>query len=358
MSINPDNLMIGDRLQAALSSAWSGVQSLFSHSDLSPEEALIRTPNIDPAFIPRVPMSNANIDVHLLNTLGAQGLKRGKEITAATHPELYHAWASMSARAGLNPTPQLILAESKVVNAQTMGHEEVVVTTGLLKALNLREVRAVLGHELGHATSDHMKPRLMALALVALPTAVAGNLFALNGGFAQFVKQDVANPGMLEKAARWLTKTRHSIVGMLGEFAYLLTGAAVGLVAANQLTVRPTELDADRKGVMISGDPEGLISALSKLEATRQKKPLQHMLRLLQSGYPSTEHRIRSIREVARTMPAGEAMPLQQPVMPPEPPVMPEPPIVAADANPQSQVHGVAHVERVGSPVPSLATSA
>ncbi len=116
MALAPSSSGLVAAAQNALASGWQSLMGMFSTPDFSPEAALAETPGIDPRFLPRVPMHAANIDMSVLAKLGTMGLKHGKEITAQTHPELYHVWSAMSARAGLKRVPQLILAEIAIVN--------------------------------------------------------------------------------------------------------------------------------------------------------------------------------------------------------------------------------------------------
>ncbi|MDX2094846.1 MAG: M48 family metalloprotease [Alphaproteobacteria bacterium] len=339
------------KAQGALASVRERIQMLFGYTDFSPEEALAASPNIDPRFIAQAPMSNANIDVHVLGQLGSIGLKRGKEITATSHPELYHAWATMSARAGLTPPPQLILAESKTINALTLSPQEVAVTTGLLKLLNLREVAAVLGHELGHGSSNHTTPRVAASAIFGGAGLVLGDHFAYYGGLGQHLKADVANPSFLRRAALGLFGNGKAPLSFLGSAASVTAGGALGMMVANQVSVRPTELDADRKGALISGDPEGLISALSKLDRNRKSSPIRNFFSYLQSGYPSMETRIRRLRELEQHMPAESPAAPMEAVAP-----VPVAQAEAAMVMPTTEIRNAVQAERVGTPVaPALA---
>lgn len=332
------------RAQSAITSLGESVKGLLGYghyNDFSPEEVLLKTPNIDPRFIAQAPMSNANLDVHTLQQLGSIGLKRGKEITAQSHPELYAAFAQMSARAGLKHPPQLILAESKTVNALTISPQEVCVTTGLLKLLNLREVNAVLGHELGHGSSDHTTPRIIATGVFAGIGAMLGDRLAYRGGPGSLIKHDVPNPSRLRQIATRVFGRGDRPLSWIDSAFSIAIGVGLGSIVANQVSVRPTELDADRKGAMISGDPEGLISALSKLESTRKSGPIGSFFAHLRSGYPSTETRIRHLRGVPQTMPAGtESVPVAQIEAVP-----------VAGVSPTALITGAALAERVGTPV-------
>lgn len=301
-------------------SLTENVRALLGMNKFTPEETLAEAQNVDPRLVPKVPMQSADIDTNLLLELSKIGMKHGKLVTEASHPELMQSWKIMSARAGLKKAPQLIIVESKTINAMTVSPEEVVMTTGLLKKLDLREVCAVLGHELGHAMSDHKRPRIAATVLFGSAGAYAGQRM--------FSKMNVAK---LEAKSRLLP--------YIAELLSLSVGASLGAVVANQVSVKPTELQADLKGAEISGDPEGLISALRKLEASRTRSPLTNALAHLHSGYPSTEQRIHNLQTVAKHMPKRiESMPL-----------------TVVKKLPGSQVTGVAADERLESASPQVA---
>lgn len=338
MAFAQTSMQLVMKAQSAVSGVWNSLQGLFGYSqysDFSPEEVLAKTPNIDPRFIAKAPMSNENLDIHTLDQLGKMGLKRGKEITAQSHPELYQAFTEMSARAGLKHPPQLILAESKTVNALTITPQEMCVTTGFLKVLNLREVSAVLGHELGHATSNHNQPRLLALAGFGIPGAILGDM----------VSQRVLTPVAMgqkalpffQRARNWIATGPSNLLRTATNVLGILAGAYAGQIAAHYAAYRPTELDADRKGAYISGDPEGLISALNKLENTHKSKSLVRSINQLLSSHPSTETRINRLRTIAQTMPEAPAAPVAE--------VAPIP-VAAMGSSPTALITGAALAEQ------------
>lgn len=284
MGFEPRSSVLGLRMEGALASIVQQARALLGYTDFSPEETLAETKNIDPRLVPRVAMQSTNIDTNLLVELGKMGMKRGKLVTAESHPELMQAWHTMSARAGLAKAPQLIIVESKIVNAMTVSPEEVVMTTGLLKKLDLREVNAVLGHELAHANSDHRRPRV-----------AANVIFSTLGAF-------VAHK-IWHGSARAQTSYNSQLSAIVDEVLTLMVGGSVGTVLANQIAVKPTELQADLKGAVISDDPQGLVDALKKLEMGHKKRPLLSFLSSLYSGYPSTEQRIHNLQTIAAHMP-------------------------------------------------------
>ena len=314
---------------SAVSTVSRWLQGITGHRDFSPEEALAETPGVDPRLLPRTAMTAENIDVNLLSELGKLGFKRGKLITEKSHPELMQAWQAMSARAGLDKPPQLILTESKTVNALTVSPEEVVVSTGLFKLLNLREVTAVLGHELGHENSKHTQPRILANAVLGGAGALLGDRYARRGGIGAMLQTWVKGEGKFKDFLNWKFGAEAKPVSLLGTVAYIGIGAFTGHILANQLTVRPTELQADEKGAAISGDPQGLIDALRKLDASRPKKPVETFFSYVQSGYPSTQKRIENLERIASQRPA---------------PLGPQPLPVASAQPPLIPGHAVSHV--------------
>ena len=329
MALEPTSSGLVATAQEMASVAWAKLHGSFSSEQYSPETALANKPGIDPRFLPRVPMSNGNIDASVLTMLGRRGFKRGKEITAQTHPELYGAWVELTKRAGLKRVPQLILAESDTSNAVAISSEEVLLTTGLLKILTMREVKAVLGHELGHETSEHTKPRVIAHSIAGGLGLYAGDRFAHRGGISSLIDHTSPNPGPIKRAARWVFGAPDLRPSPLSYLFYMAIGVGLGSIVANQVSVRPTELEADRKGAQISGDPEALISALEKLVASRGEKDAKQWFRFIKSGYPSHASRINHLRDIAKTMPTNPVMP--DPVVAPAPVAnAPTPQITAA----------------------------
>lgn len=255
---------------------------------------------LDARLAPRAPMNNDNLDVYVLAELGKMGMKRGKEITAQSHPELYQAWQIMSQRAGLKHVPQLILVESEVLNAASLHKQDAVaITSALMKKLDLREVCAVMGHELGHESSDHSTPRIAASALLVGGGMLAGDVVADKGGIRATLKPEALPKGRLRDMIAKIAKPTTRKLLLMEKASYILLGGLAGSVAARQVSVHPTEMDADRKGAILSGDPQGLILALEKLEMAHRDGELVHALKFLKSGYPSTKHRIAALEQIA-----------------------------------------------------------
>ncbi len=151
-------------------------------------------------------------------------------------PRLFNLVEGLCESAGL-PVPRLYVVDSGAANAFAVGRgaarSALVVTSGLLAALNRVELEGVLAHELAHVESR--ATRLSTVAVV------------LGGA-----------PGLLREARR------RGGSPLLGAAAILLAPLAPLMRLA---TPARRELDADEIGAYLTRYPPGLISALRKLAA-------------------------------------------------------------------------------------------
>ncbi len=267
----------------------------------SPEHDLLSGPLRDARLAPRVPMDSSELDVGMLAQLSSIGLKRGKQVSFESHPELMRAWKVMAQRAGLSAPPQLIIAQSDTLNALTVNKDEVVITTGLLKILDLRETVAVLGHELGHVQSDHTTSRLLWSGGLGGLAGAAGNEFGRRGGLNMALTKLGTKFPIFEKLQNALYGVAHKGApsSVLGSLVYIGAGISAGAMLGRHFSVRPTELDADTKGAAISGDPTGLAAALNALQQHAPRRGIKRVLAHVQSGYPSTEKRVIHLQALA-----------------------------------------------------------
>lgn len=202
--------------------------------------------------------------------------------------------AELSRRAELPAAPALYVIPSATLNAFAVGtraHSAVAVTEGLLRRLQLRELAGVLAHEISHirngdlwimGLADGMTRMARTVSLMALGLMVLNVLSIATGGAAM------------------------SWVGLV---LLYLTPAASSLL---QLALgRTREHDADLDGVTLTGDPEGLASALLKVDPGHgrawedlvygtRRVPQPSVLR----SHPSTAERVARLRTLAAIKPA------------------------------------------------------
>jgi heat shock protein HtpX len=218
---------------------------------------------------------------------------RSKPVTEAEAPELYQIVRELAAGARA-PMPRIYVSQMAQPNAFATGrnpeHAAVSVTRGILEILDRRELRAVLAHELSHVMNRDILVSTIASAIGSAFTYLAYMTFFFGG-------DDDENP-----------------LGMVGFLlVWLVAPLAAGLI---QMAVsRSREFQADESGAMLSQDPDGLASALLKLEATSRRIPapvnpaqahlfIVNPLRAggvasLFSTHPTTEERVRRLRELA-----------------------------------------------------------
>ncbi len=216
------------------------------------------------------------------------GLFRAAPIHRRSAPRLYAVLEALAGRASLPAVPTLYYLPSRLMNAFTTGQRDnaaIAVSDGLLRSLDLRQLTGVLGHEMSHIAHDDT--RVMAFA--DLTARVTGFLSVLGQ-----VLLIVNLPLILFSDYRldWLP--------------ILLLLAAPVLSTLVQLALsRNREFEADRNAAELTGDPEGLASALNRMEHHQgrafanilfpgQRIPDPSMLRT----HPPSEERIRRLLEL------------------------------------------------------------
>lgn len=210
-------------------------------------------------------------------------------LSPAQAPELYALVEALAQRARLPAVPRLYYIPAPEPNAFTMGKPDeavIAVTAGLLRTMNLRELAGVLAHEITHIRNNDVWVMNLADTL----TRVTANLSFL-GQIILFINLPLIL--MTGEGVSWL--------------AILLLVFAPTLSALLQLALsRTREFDADLGAAELTGDPEGLASALAKLEAhqrgwlrrillPRRSDPEPSLLRT----HPPTQERIRRLMELA-----------------------------------------------------------
>jgi heat shock protein HtpX len=217
-----------------------------------------------------------------------------KEVSVEEAPKL-HAMVEEVASLANVPKPKVYIVNNSTPNAFATGrnpdHAAVAVTTGIMELLNERELRGVLGHELGHVTNRD----ILTSSIVA---TLAGAI------------------SMVAWMGLWFGGGRDRGGGMLALLAVLLAPLAAGLIQAG--ISRTREFQADTTGAEVTHDPEALASALEKLHQGVAARPMEptpmaestaHLyivhpfsaggMANLFSTHPPIEERVKRLRQMA-----------------------------------------------------------
>mgnify|MGYP000864900066 FL=1 len=202
---------------------------------------------------------------------------------------LYNIVENLTITAGL-PMPEVYIIDDPAPNAFATGrdpdHAVVAATTGLIDIMDDKELTAVMAHELSHVKNYDIRVSAIAFALVC----VIGFLSDIGFRMMRYSRKN---------------DKENSPVGL---FMILLTAIFAPLAAsiAQMAVSREREYLADISAVEITRYPEGMISALKKLEEhsrpmTRQNaateamfinSPLRKQAVNLFSTHPPIEKRI------------------------------------------------------------------
>lgn len=177
------------------------------------------------------------------------------EVTEAQEPNLF-ALVRDVAQMSRMPMPRVYVVNTDSPNAFATGrnpeHAVVAVTTGIRRILTDRELKGVLGHEMGHVKNrDILTSSIVATVAGAISMIAQVLMFStmFGGG-----RDENRNPLL-----------------MLG--AILIAPIAASMI---QLGIsRQREYAADKSGAEVTGDPEALASALQKLQQGVAMRPMQ-----------------------------------------------------------------------------------
>ena len=179
-----------------------------------------------------------------------------KVINEADAPELYQMVDRLRQKAGL-PMPTVAIAPSQQPNAFATGRNArnavVCCTAGILQLVNRDELEGVVAHELAHIKHRHMLVGTVA-ATMAGAIAMVGNIVKWGAIFGGFGRDDEdSNPIALLALA------------IVAPIAAMIIQFAIS---------RANEFVADRTAAEITGKPQGLSSALLKLENYAHRIPM------------------------------------------------------------------------------------
>jgi heat shock protein HtpX len=220
------------------------------------------------------------------------------EIVKNDNPRLWRTVENLAITSGM-PMPKVYIIDDPAPNAFATGrdpkHAVVAATSGLLEIMDDRELEAVMAHEMSHVRNYDIRVGMIAFGLVSavgILSDIALRMFLFGGNRR---RDNEANP----------------IILVVGIVLIILAPIVATLI---QLAIsRQREYLADASGALWTRDPEGLESALTKLEQygrpmRRQSTSTAHLfianplkpgfLSSLFSTHPPLEARIARLRGV------------------------------------------------------------
>lgn len=178
------------------------------------------------------------------------------DVTVSRLPELHNIVKEMSLAAGL-PCPSVYVVKDSDPNAFALGADpersSIVVTTGLLSALNREELQGVIAHEMSHIRN--YDTRLMTVITVLFGAVLLISQWmkksALVGGFV----------GSRVPGAGWLMRG----ILFIGWLLTILIAPLIARILAMAVS-RQREYLADAGGAELTRNPKALASALIRIE--------------------------------------------------------------------------------------------
>jgi heat shock protein HtpX len=189
------------------------------------------------------------------------GVAGARKITREDHPRLYNVVEEMKIASGLEKMPDVYIMDDQALNAFATGrdpqHASVAITSGLLAKLNRDELQGVIAHEIGHIKNRDI--RLMTLASVLLGAIVMlawyGTRVLFFSGMSGGNRRGSDNNG-----------------GGAAQLIILVIGLVLMILAPIIAQIlyfsisRKREYLADASSALYTRYPEGLASALEKLQ--------------------------------------------------------------------------------------------
>ena len=226
-------------------------------------------------------------------------LNHAQEIHEQDNPQLWHIVEDM-AMVGRVPMPRVFIINDPSPNAFATGrdpdHSAVAVTQGVLDMMDREELEGVLGHEISHIRNYDIRLSTIAVVLVGVISFLSGlaSRFIWFGGS----DDDDDNNNAFEMIFKVVAIVFVLILGPLS--------ASLAQMALS----RNREFLADASSVELTRNPQGLISALEKIEGSQPMKqadrsssgmyienPFKHSGSLFDT-HPPTAERIKRLQQM------------------------------------------------------------
>lgn len=225
----------------------------------------------------------------------ALALNGAHEIQKKDNPRLWRIVENLAITNGM-PMPKVYIIEDSAPNAFATGrdprHSVVAATTGILEIMDDKELEGVMAHELGHVKNYDIRVSMVAFALTAAISLIADIMLRVT----IFSGDDENNNPLF------------FFLGILAAILAPLVAMVIQLAISRQ-----REYLADATSALTTRYPDGLISALEKLETTstamkRQNSSTAHLffanplkkksLAGMFSTHPPIEDRIARLQEM------------------------------------------------------------
>lgn len=226
----------------------------------------------------------------------ALAVNGARQIQKSDNPRLWRIIENLSITDGL-PMPRVYIMDDPSPNAFATGRDPkraaVCATSGILEIMNDDELTGVFAHELGHVKNYDIRVSMIAFALTAVISLIADIMLRLT----------------------WFRGDDREENNQLF-FIFAIVGAILTPLVATMIQLaisRQREYLADATSALTTRYPEGLISALQKIEKTgsvmRKQNtatahlffvnPLKgHSLANLFSTHPPLEARIKRLQDM------------------------------------------------------------
>jgi heat shock protein HtpX len=197
-----------------------------------------------------------------------------ESVTRKEEPQLYNLLENLCISRGI-PMPKLKIMDSPALNAFASGLNQrqysITVTTGLLKALNDRELEAVLGHELTHIRNGDVQLMVVAV-IIAGVVGFFGELFFRM--FTNLQWNSSGSSGWSSSSSSSDSSSSSNSKSSGGGGAVIVVIVAIALIVLAWLLSqvvklalsRSREYLADAGSVELTKDPDAMIMALRKIE--------------------------------------------------------------------------------------------
>lgn len=230
-----------------------------------------------------------------------------REVSPHEAPELHRMIDRLVAKSGL-PKPKVCIIPTDIPNAFATGrnprHAAVAATEGILRALSPEELEGVMAHELAHVKHRDTLTSTVAATIAGAIGMLAnttqwGLMFGMGGGHSD---EEGGSPNPLFAVLLLIFSFVAPILAFLAQMAIS----------------RSREFAADRRAAELTGRPEYLASALTRLESFAMRHPAEvpagtqhlfivnpfsgHKAMALFSTHPPTEARVAALRRLQSEM--------------------------------------------------------